>query len=438
MTESHTPYPVSLQVSAGHFDEQEPEKVIDQMLEVFPLTSIMMFHNHHLRRTEGHRGGTMFRHPSVGIDDKGRDLFDRLREVLEPRDMGIILGMGEDAWGYQDRYPGYSTIAMVDCYGQTHRQSCVNNPAWRNFQIAAMEDTVREHPYLESIMFMHERSGPLHAMFYEAGYGDGRFPYCFCEHCCRKGRERGIDPNRAREGYIKLLQLVDSAVAGDPAPPEGWFLSIWRLFLRYSEILAWDQLWWDSLHDYRAAVSGAVKALRLDVKVGFHYQHAVMLNSFLWKAGDDPERIAQYADWVKPSVYPGCSGARARNQLGRAHKALFRDLTPEVARDFVHGIMGHSAEDTPDYLAQDGQLSFHASWVEKAIRRYKESQPRPVHAGLGIGVPGGDQAETVDQITACTEACFNAGADGILFSREFREMRPEIARAAGDVIRRRT
>ena len=421
---------VGMQIRARSFDGRDPGEVFDAIHALTPLNHAMIFHEHRLRRGPNHGGGTGFHHRS-DLDEQGLGILDRLHEPAKARGIALVLGIGEDSWGYQDHFHGYTNIGMVDCYGRTHRQSCVNNPRWRQFQVASIEDIVREHPFLAGMMFMHERNGPLSAVMYEAGYGDGRNSYCFCEHCQRLGHRRGLDPQRAREGYRKL-----QAREG-PRPADGWFVSIWRLFQRYPEILGWDQLWWDCIHDYRAAVVGAAKAVRRDIHVGYHFQHATLMLQFLWRAGDDPARIIEYADWIKHSVYPGCSGTRSRNQLRRIRGSMLADLPDRTAHEFLCWIMGHDPASLPDPLAQEGQFSWNPAWVRRETARLVEvCAPKPVYAGLGIGVPAGEEADTVECVTACAEACYDGGASGLLLSRHYDEMKGELLKAAGDVIRR--
>lgn len=428
---------VGMQIRARSFDGRDAGSVFDDIQALVPLNVAMIFHGDQVRRGPDHGGGTPFRHPVENLDDQGHGILDRLRVPASERDISLVLGMGEDRWGYYEAYHGYCNIAMVDCYGRVHRQSCVNNPEWRRFQLAGIEDVVREHPYMDGLMFMHERSGPLSAAFFDAGYGDGRVGYCFCEHCCRLGAQRGIDPQRAREGYRQLDRLVNRAEAGEPAPADGWFISFWRLLQRYHEIMAWDQLFWDSLHDYRAAVVGTAKMVRREVHVGYHFQHATLLMHFPWRAGDDPSRVIEYADWVKPSVYPGCSGVRSRNQLRRVHATLLRDLPESLAHEFVCWIMGHDPATLPDPASFEEQAAWGPDWVEREVRRLVTAcSPKPLYAGLGIGVPGGAEADTPEHVAACTQACYDAGARGVLLSRHYDEMRPELLRAAGDVIGR--
>ena len=113
-----------------------------------------------------------------------------------------------------------------------------------------------------------------------------------------------------------------------------------------------------------------------------------------------------------------------------------RDLPAETARDFLAAVMGHDGSDEAAALAAPDQFAFGADWVEREVRRLStEGAPKPLIAGLGIGVPGGEKTETPDLVAAWTEACYRGGARGILLSRHYSEMKPELLRAAGEVIR---
>ncbi len=425
---------LSIQTGAEQFFD-DPEGEIDAIRAKLPINNLMVFEHNAVRRTEAGKAGGPRQHPTQGIVD-GKDVFDRLEPILEERNLSLTLGMGEAVWGYQPFYAPYSPIAQVDCFGRTIRESCMRNPDWIDFQISSYEELIRSKPWIDSIMFMHERKGPLATVF-----GGGMFgpmsAFCFCEHCQSAGRLRGIDPERAKEGYRKLARLVDQAQADEPAPPAGWFISIWRLFMQYPEILAWDQLWWDGLHDYRARVAGAVKMVKPDIRVGCHIQHNSMTSGFLWRAGDNPVRIAEYADWLKPSVYMGASGNRARKSLHRLQSVLFKDLPMRTAREFIQSVQGHSIDQYPALEETEGAVAFGAHWVRYELERYAKEQPNPVMAGLGIGIPGGEDAETPELIRESTEACFEAGAHGILFSRSYNEMKPELLDAARGVINER-
>ncbi|MFP4579597.1 MAG: hypothetical protein ACLFQ6_02600 [Candidatus Sumerlaeia bacterium] len=427
---------VGIQLDGPSLDDRDEVAFLDELKDKTDLNAVMLLHMDRFRYSDTHSAGTIFKQPQEGIDDKGRDLFDRMAEAAEEREIALVLGASEHRWGYHPAYPGYTTIAQVDCYGQKIRTSCVNNPTWLNFQLACMEDAVREHPYLAGIMFMHERVGPMSAVLFPSAWQGGRAPWCFCEHCQTKGDRRGIDVDRAKMGYQALLDLFEE---DGPEPRDGYFITFWRILNKYPEIFAWEQLQWDSLQDFRAAISGAARVVDSEMKVGFHFQHATMHGQPIWRAMEDPERVAQYADWVKPSVYPGASGGRYRNALSTLQKSLLRDLPEDVAHRFIAGIFLRDAEIGMDMIQnKDKQQDyFPAEWVRTEVARLVEAvDPKPLFAGLGIGIPGGEKTETPELVAEWTEACYEGGAKGILLSRHYSEMRPELLAAAGEVIKR--
>ncbi len=432
------PYFVGIQFDAWKFEGRSESELIAEMCALTPLTALMILNSNRIRYTPSHTAGTVFRQPQRDLDRNGRDLLDRFTGPAKEHGVDLILGVGEQAWGYNHDYPGYSQIAMIDCFGQVNRQSCVNNPTWRKFQLACFEDAVREHPYLTDIMFMHERVGPLAAVFTPAGWqAGGRFPCCFCEHCRRKGKERGYDPERAREGYKRLLALFDP---DNKQPFDGWFVNFWRLIGRYPEIMAWEQLMWDNLHEFRAAVAGTARMVNPEIRVGFHFQNATLLADFIWRAGDDPERIKEYADWVKPSVYPGASGPRYSNMLQQFNRTLLRDLPLDLAHRFMAALFMRDNTIGADALDQEKKVKdgFPAKWICQEVTRLSRAcAPRHLYAGLGIGVPGGEQSETPDAVRAWTEACVQSEARGVLLSRHYSEMDHALLRVAGEVLRNR-
>jgi len=57
-----------------------------------------------------------------------------------------------------------------------------------------------------------------------------------------------------------------------------------------------------------------------------------------------------------------------------------------------------------------------------------------VYPGLGFDLPGGKSHDTPELVSACTRALFEAGAPGVLLSREYEEMEVENLRAVGDTL----
>jgi hypothetical protein len=319
--------------------------------------------------------------------------------------------------------------------------TCVNRPEWRQFQMASHAAMMLAHPYVAGFMFMHERSGPMQQLISPDPWQGQFTPGCFCEHCCALAVTRGIDPRRAREGMMRLVGLLRDR--NPIARRDGVFVGFWRVLCQFPEILAWEQFQWESLHSYRADVASAMRMALPGISVGYHFQHCSLVANLPWRAGDDPAAVVKYADWVKPSVYPGVSGQRYEAALRRATETWLGDFTEETAHLAISAWFGRDPANgraslgrLPDAKVAP-QSAFGPDWVETETRRITEAcAPLPNYAGLGIGVPGGEQADTVGLITECTKACYRGGAAGILLSRHHSEMRPELLKAAGDVIRR--
>ena len=81
---------------------------------------------------------------------------------------------------------------------------------------------------------------------------------CFCEFCQKRAKAAGINPDRAKQGYLELEKFV-RAGRGGQRPVDGYYVTLWRLMLRYPELLAWEMLWTDSLRDTYKAIYKTAK-----------------------------------------------------------------------------------------------------------------------------------------------------------------------------------
>lgn len=370
--------------------------------------------------------------------------FDRLNEAAAAQGMRIFLGGGELSWHQPEPVPGCEPYRQIDCFGVPTKLTCVNNQAWREYNREVHVDALEKNAFLAGFMFMHERSGPFQQIFKPEAAWQGAFtPGCFCPDCVKLGEAAGIDVEKARLALRKLVELFRDGSAA--AKRDGVFTDFWRQLTRYPEALAWEHFQWESLHRYRSDLADAMRAVRPGLTVGYHFQNCSHFGNLPWRAGDDPERIRDYADWVKPSIYPGVSGKRYRGTLDYYRQTWLADLPEEVEhatlsawfkRDSRNGreVLGG----TPESRGIDGQVSFGADWCEVETRRITDGcAPKPCYAGLGIGIPGGEKADRADLLAECTHACLDGGAEGFLISRHTSEMRDEYLAAVGAVIRER-
>ena len=98
--------------------------------------------------------------------------------------------------------PNWPKVLQVDAWGRRDSYACVRNPDYVTWWLSLVEDQVKSYP-LDGLMFGSERGGPLGNVLGNGGFArDGR-PYCFCPHCRARGREKGIDAERARARVVQ-------------------------------------------------------------------------------------------------------------------------------------------------------------------------------------------------------------------------------------------
>ena len=163
---------------------------------------------------------------------------------------------------FRSDLPGVAEVAEVDLQGRKTGTLCLFHPGVRAFWTGLATDLCTSYD-IDGILFFNERNGPLlnalgasHAQ----SIASSRVT-CFCEFHQKAASERGISFDRAREGFRKLDQFVQNALA-DKRPGDGYFVEFWRLLVEYPEIILWDRLFDEGKHQVLADVNAAVKSVR--------------------------------------------------------------------------------------------------------------------------------------------------------------------------------
>ena len=289
---------------------------------------------------------------------------------------------------------------------------------------------------IDGILFFNENNGPLlealgasHAQRIASARAT-----CFCEFHKKAARERGLSFERAHEGFVRLDQFVQNSLAGN-RPGDGYFVEFWRLLAEYPEIMAWDRLFDEGKHQVLAEVNAAVKAVRPGLQVGFHIEH---VNSFnpIFRATRSYADLAAKSDFLKIVVYNNCGGERYANFIKNVHATVFRDVPPEELLRFNNHLLNYGNEAGMDGLAQAG-LS--ADYVFRETQRALAGVQGKckILPGIDIDLPTGANSRKAapDDTYAATAAGLKAGADGLLYSRKYSEMRLANLAAAGRAVR---
>jgi hypothetical protein len=395
--------------------------------------------------TEYHGGNFATTHPQYYAHTSLKDIqspdypdFDVIAKVLpkaQSRKMKTF------CW-YEDVFrrdlPGIDRLQEVTLSGKKASTLCFHNPDVQAFWRALTEDYARSYP-VDGLMWGSERQGPFgNAIGASHGGGTGNsldVVTCFCDYCTREAKSRGIDVTRAREGYTKLCALVGDGRA-KARPSDGYFVSFWRLLIQYPEILAWEKLWNDGQKSTYANIYALAKSIRPDILVGWHIWHNTSFSPF-YRAAQDYAEYRNYSDFLKVVMYNNCGGPRLASYVNSVSQTIFGDFAPEQTLGLTYNIQNYQGEAaTLDQLSRKG-LS--ADYVERETRRAiagLSQSPINIWPGIDIDIPTGrDEKKTEPQdVHDAVQAALRGGAEGMILSRKYSEMRLANLRAAGEAL----
>jgi len=381
---------------------------------------------------------TPLRHQNVdrSFEYADRDLFAEILPSVRKRGMKlyarILEGSGREA---ATRIQGYDNVRTVDVYGRATPVACWNHPDYRAWWVATAEDLFRSYE-LDGFQWGAERMGPLMNVILP---WNNNAPTCFCEHCRARGRAAGIDADRAREGYEKLYLYVQGLMNGKPKPADGVFTVFLGLLIRYPEILAWEYQYRQSREDVTRAMYRAIKAIRPQAQVGWHVDHQPSSWDLVYRAEMTYAEMAPYSDFIKFIAYHDILGPRIRFwYLARFEKTVLSELSLEESLNLYYDLFGYDKRKEPkvDQLESGG---FSPDYVYRETKRSvasAEGKTR-IYPGIGFDVPWGSNHVPADpeKVYECVMRAFDAGASGIVVSREYEEMRVPNLKAVGRAVR---
>jgi len=361
--------------------------------------------------------------------------FDVLAEVLpqaQSRRIKIF------CW-YEDVFrrdlEGVDRLQEVTLSGEKASTICFHNPEVQAFWRALTEDYLRSYP-IDGVMWGSERQGPFGNAIGAMHGGAGSNPFevaCFCDFCKQAAKSRGIDAERAMEGYRKLATLVRDA-REKSRPSDGYFVSLWRLLIQYPEILAWEKLWSDGQKSTYANIYQVTKSIRREAMVGWHIWHNNSFSPF-YRATQDYAEFRKYSDFLKVVMYNNCGGPRLASYVNSVSRTIFADFTAEE----VLGLTCKTLNYQETNLAGLPSQGLSANYVERETRRAIAGVQNTVKIwpGIDIDIPTGrDEKKTEPRdVRDAVRAALGTGADGVILSRKYSEMRLTNLRAVGEALR---
>lgn len=323
----------------------------------------------------------------------------------------------------------------IDLYGKRKKTICFFRPDVRAFWKAVATDISSSYD-IEGVMFFNERNGPLinavgatHSEHFSSSSVT-----CFCEDHKRAAEARGINFERAREGFMKLDQFVQASLRSE-RPSDGYYVEFERLLLKYPEIMAYQQLFDLGKHQVLQDVRDAVKGVNPKLQVGFHIEHVNSWNPF-YRAGRSYEDLAAKADLLKVVVYNNCAGERYANFIRNIQSSIFRDVPAEELMRFNNHLLNYGNEASleelpaaglsPDYVLRESQ---------RAVAGTKGKCK--ILPGIDVNIPtkANSRKASPEDTYAATLAALKSGSDGVILSRKYSEMMMANLDAAGRAVR---
>ena len=273
----------------------------------------------------------------------------------------------------------------------------------------------------------------LGATPFRKGIGDTSHVACFCEHHRRAAIEHRIDFDRARQGYEKLYAYVQAAIK-DERPSDGYYVAYQQILLDFPEIVAYDQLCDAGKLRILDEVRSTVKSVRKELSVVFHVEQTISFNPFT-RATLNYEHLAGKADFLKPATYNNCAGERYSDFIENIGATIFRDLPRDELYPFLNHILHYEGLAKLSDLAAAGLPS---DYVARETRRALAGVKGQcgILPGIDISIPvrPDSRRASPDDTYAATLAALEAGAQGIILSRKYAEMRRENLEAAGRAV----
>ncbi|HEV2487742.1 MAG TPA: hypothetical protein VGT08_19635 [Terracidiphilus sp.] len=193
-------------------------------------------------------------------------------------------------------------------------------------------------------------------------------------------------------------------------------------------------LWTDSLRETYAAIYEKIKSVKPSINVGWHIWHNNSFNP-IYRAEQDLAAIAPHSDFLKMVMYHNCGGERMATYIDNVGSSISADNPKQELLDFHYRILDYKERS----LAEIPFTVLSADYVYRESKRARaglKGTKALLWPGIDVDIP------TAENHSKCTPsgtkdavvAAFRGGADGVLISRKYSEMKLGNLKAVGAAI----
>jgi hypothetical protein len=353
----------------------------------------------------------------------GVDVLELVLAHTRQRGMRVYIDLMEPMFAYAGHgsaltvgIPNLPQLHQVDSLGRITAEPCLNNPDYRNWLHAVIEDHCRNYD-IDGIMWCNERRSPLDAAIF------GLAPHCFCTHCSELAARQGIDVERARAASHAVWETL-SAIKSDAPLPDGALVAMLRAVYENPEALVWERFWVERNKALDRELYGIVKFCNPKLEFGLNVWNRNHFNP--WRKAQWPwAEQAQWADWVKPIVYQHQSGGVLEDELRPLLAGMFKGLDPDLVVEVIKESLGLGGQPRFGDLLRQGLDADTYVYGQAAETIAALDGKIPVYMGVGVDAPRGrpEQAVCTPEIVRDSVlAAYRAGAGGVIFGPAYSGM----------------
>ncbi|MGB8539680.1 MAG: hypothetical protein WCD57_24865 [Acidobacteriaceae bacterium] len=151
-----------------------------------------------------------------------------------------------------------------------------------------------------------------------------------------------------------------------------------------------------------------------------------MSNSFnpIYRAEQDLAAIAPVSDFLKIVIYHNCGGERMAEYIESVHRTLYGDVPQQELLDFHYRVLDYKEKS----LAEIPFTGLSADYVYRETKRARAGlagTKTQLWPGIDIDIPtAADHSKCSPEGTRnAVLAAFHGGADGVILSRKYSEMK---------------
>ncbi len=353
--------------------------------------------------------------------------FDVLAEVIpkaHKRDIKVIAFFADN---FRKDLPRADKLCEVDMNGNITSKINLANPHYLEFMQALMQDCVESYD-IDGILWRTERPGPMADLLNVHHYKPRiNAPAGFDEYNLQNATKKGIDVERVRQGFQRLIRYTENAQNGI-APLDGYYIEFWRILFEFPELLQWQQLSVENIRNMYRSLYDFTKSLNPELEVGWALSFKGIYNPF-YRARQDLRELSNYSDFLKIVMYNHVGGARVHRFVENMQNSIYGDMTQQECLDFISKIMGYTDMDI-NRIESAGLPSEILKSETLRAKKGVEGASTKIYPAVDIDIPPVSsgyreytKSTTPQDVRDSVSAALDGGADGIILARKYSEMK---------------